>query len=129
MKKVIIETKETSKPIGTFSKAIKITDPRTLIFVSGQAPRTKDGEVARGDIRTQTRQVFENIEYVLQAAGATLKDIVKLTTFIRDADDYSGYNEVRRQYFEDGFPASSTVVVKDLVVKDILIEVEVVAAL
>lgn len=81
------------------------------------------------DIKTQTKQTFEKIKFVLDAGGATLKDIIKITTFLTHMDDYSAYNEIRRQYFEDNFPASSTVVVKDLVVKGMLVEVEVIAAL
>jgi 2-iminobutanoate/2-iminopropanoate deaminase len=129
MKKVIVDTEETAKPIGPYSKATKIINPKTFIFVSGQAPRTKDGDVLKGDIKVQTKQVFENVKYILEAAGATLGDIVKMTAFLTDMNNYSGYNEIRRQYFEDNFPASSTIAVKQLANESMLVEVEVIAAL
>jgi len=129
MKKVIIETEKTSKPIGPFSKAVKIINPKTLIFVSGHAARTKEGVIVKGDIKTQTRQIFENLKCVLEAGGATLKDVVKVTTFLKNMDDYSAYNEIRRQYFKNNFPASSTIAVKQLANESMLVEVEIIAAL
>lgn len=129
MERVIIDTEKTSKPIGPFSKAVKIINPKTLLFVSGHGAQTREGDLVKREIRNQAKQVFENIKYVLEAGGATLKDIVKMTTFLTNTEDYPAYNEIRRQYFEDNFPASSTVVVKDLVVEGMLVEVEVIAAL
>jgi 2-iminobutanoate/2-iminopropanoate deaminase len=129
MKKVIIETEKTSKPIGPFSKAIKIISPKTLIFVSGHTARTKDGNLIKGDIKAQTKQIFENLKNVLEAGGATLTDVVKMTTFLKNMEDYSGYNEIRRQYFESNFPASSTFAVKQLADDNMLVEIEIIAAL
>jgi 2-iminobutanoate/2-iminopropanoate deaminase len=86
-----------------------------LIFVSGHTGRTKEGTAVKGDVKAQTRQTFENINHVLEAPGATLKDVVKMTTFLTTREDYAAFNEVRREYFEDAFPASSTVIIRDLV--------------
>lgn len=129
MERMIIDTDRTSKPIGPFSKAVKIVNPKTFIFVSGHGPRTKDGQIVRGDIKAQAKQIFENIKYVLESGGATLKDVVKMTTFLVNKEDYSAYNDIRREYFQSDFPASSTFVVKDLVVEGMLVEIEVIAAL
>lgn len=129
MEKKVVETEKTSKPIGPFSKAIKITNPRTLIFSSGHTGRTREGVIVKGDIKAQAKQTFENIKSVLEAGGATLKDVIKITTFLTDRRDYAAYNEVRRQYFTDTLPASSTVIVKELVAEELLVEVEVVVAM
>jgi 2-iminobutanoate/2-iminopropanoate deaminase len=129
MERVVIDTDKTAKVVSPYSKAVKIISPKSVIFVSGHAARTIQGDVVRGDIKTQTKQVFERIKHVLEAGGATLKDVVKITTYLKNRDDYAAFNEIRRQYFEDNFPASTTIVVKGLVEEDMLVEVEAIAAL
>jgi 2-iminobutanoate/2-iminopropanoate deaminase len=129
MERVIIDTDKTAKAIGPFSKAVKISNPKHFIFVSGHAAQTKDGPLLKGDIKAQTEQTLENIKHVLEAGGATLKDVVSMTTFLARMEDYRGFNEIRGQYFEADFPASTAVVVKDFVIKGILVEIEVIAAL
>ena len=85
------------------SQGIRISN---FVFLSGQVPFDRDGNVVGiGDLRKQTRQVFENIKVILEKAGATFQDVVKLTTFftvdITDHDKVSDYFEVRKEYFGD----------------------------
>ena len=105
-----------------------------LVFLSGQVPFDGDGNVVGvGDLRQQTRQVFENIKGILQEAGSTFQDVVKMTTFftvdITDHDKVSDYFEVRREYFGDHKPCSTGVQVSALVDPDLMLEVEVIALL
>ena len=70
------------------------------IFVAGQTPRDRDGNcVGKGDMRAQIEQVGENIKAALEAAGATLADIVKTTTYVTDMDEYFKHQDMRMRYF------------------------------
>ena len=102
--------------------------PGKLVFVSGILSRNGKGEVVgRGDMRAQIRQVFENIQTALTAAGATMADIVKRQTFTTDIDAYFEHIDARMQYGGDGLSTSTTVEVRRLSHPDFLIEVEVMA--
>lgn len=84
------------------------------------------GELIEGGIEAQTRQTIENLRTVLAAAGATLDDIVKINTFLRDIDrDFHAYNDTYHQYFKNDPPARTTVEAK--VLNNILVEIECVA--
>ena len=102
-----------------------------LMFLSGQVALDSDGNViGKGDLRTQTRQVFENIKLILSKAGCELRDVVRMTTYFTcplDMKMSQEYFEVRREYFKDHRPASTGVQVSALVEKDLLLEVEVMA--
>ena len=112
---------------GVFSSAVEVHTGRT-IYVSGLTSRDKSGAVVgEGDITAQTEQVMQNLRWVLEAAGATMDDIVKVTVFIRDMEDFGKIHAVRRKYFTKPFPASSMVEVSRLVDKKLLIEIEAVA--
>ena len=101
------------------------------VFLSGQVALDSDGNViGKGDLRAQTRQVFENIKAILAEAGCTLQDVVRMTTYFTcplDMQMSQEYFDVRREYFKDHRPASTGVQVTSLVMKDLLLEVEVMA--
>jgi enamine deaminase RidA (YjgF/YER057c/UK114 family) len=98
------------------------------IFVAGQTPRDRDGNcVGLGDMRAQIAQVGENIKAALEAAGATLADIVKTTTYVTDMDEYFKHQDVRMLYFADALPTSTTVQVARLSRPEFLVEIEVLA--
>ncbi len=99
-----------------------------LIYVSGQVALDPDGKlVGEGDIRVQTRQAMENIKTVLAAAGAGLRDIIKMTGFITDADKYREMSEVRSEILAGHRPASTLVVVKALAFPGLMVEMEAIA--
>jgi 2-iminobutanoate/2-iminopropanoate deaminase len=110
-----------------YSHVVAVEGKRT-IFVSGQLARDRHGNVVgKGDMRTQLRQVGENIKAALAAAGASLQDIVKATTYVTDIEEFFRHVDVRMEYF-GALPASTTVEVRRLAHPDLLVEIEVIAA-
>lgn len=113
---------------GAFSAAVEVTVPGRTIYVSGLTSRNERGEiVGKEDIKAQTETVLENLKTVLESAGATLDDIVKLTVFVVDIEQFDEIHEVRRRYFSEPYPASTMVEVSRLVDPELLIEIEAVA--
>lgn len=103
---------------------------KKIVFLSGQLAWDTDGNtVGKGDMPAQLRQVGENLKAALEAAGGSLKDIVKITTFVTDMDAFFTCVEVRDEYFGPGWPTSTTVEVSRLAHPDMLIEVEAIAAI
>jgi endoribonuclease L-PSP len=122
--KEVIYTEAASKPIGPYSQAVKVGD---VLFVSGQIPiDPKTGEVIKGGIKEQTRQVLENIKTVLEAAGYTLNDVAMAFVFLADMNMFPEYNEVYAQYFKEKPPARVTIQAARLP-RDVLIEIAVIA--
>jgi len=102
----------------------------SFVYVSGMMPWDKDRRVVGvGDVRSQTRQVLRNMEAVLQAAGASLADIIKITFFLTDIRDKNAVWDVRKEMFGSSRPASTLVEVVHLVDPLALLEVEAVAYL
>ncbi len=116
-------------PMGTYSQAVRVeTGDAVWIHVSGQIAIDREGSlVGPGDIRAQTRQVFENLKAILEANGATFADAVKIGTYLTTLDDLTGMREVRSEYLTSEPPASTAVQVVALVVPDALIEIDLVA--
>ena len=116
-------------PMGTYSQAIRVeTGDAVWIHVSGQIAIDTEGNlVGPGDVRAQTRQVFENLKAILEANGATFADAVKIGTYLTTLDDLAGMREVRSEYLTSEPPASTAVQVAALVVPDALIEIDLVA--
>jgi 2-iminobutanoate/2-iminopropanoate deaminase len=108
---------------------VVVVEARRTIFVSGQLARDAKGEVVgKGDMRAQIRQTCENIKAALAAAGATLADVVKTNTYVTDMEEYFKHTDVRMEYFS-ALPTSTTVEVRKLAHPDLLVEIEVIAAL
>jgi len=100
------------------------------IYVAGQLPYDKDGNlVGRGDIKAQTRRIFENIRKIVEAGGGKMDDIVKITVFVTDVRYREPYGEVRSEFFGPNPPASTLVQISNLAIPDALIEIEAIAAL
>jgi 2-aminomuconate deaminase len=108
-----------------------------FIFVSGTSARRSDNSIAgaevdefgtaRLDIREQTKAVIENVLDILRSADATLSDIVEVTTYLVNMNDFAGYNEVYGEYFDYDGPARTTVAVRQLPHPHLLIEIRAVA--
>ncbi|MFI0740046.1 RidA family protein [Streptomyces sp. NPDC021100] len=111
-------------PAGGYSHVV--TGTGRLVAISGQVALDEDGHlVGQGDIRAQTRQVFENLRRCLAGAGASFGDVVKLTYFLTDVAHLPVIREVRDEFVDAGrLPASSAVQVVALFRPDLLIEVE-----
>jgi 2-iminobutanoate/2-iminopropanoate deaminase len=116
-------------PMGTYSQAVRVeTGDAVWIHVSGQIAIDAEGNlVGPGDMRLQTRQVFENLKAILEANGATFADAVKIGTYLTTLDDLAGMREVRSEYLTAEPPASTAVQVVALVVEEALIEIDLVA--
>ena len=116
-------------PMGTYSQAVRVeTGDAVWIHVSGQIAIDREGTlVGPGDLRAQTRQVFENLKAILAANGATFADVVKIGTYLTTLEDLAGMREVRSESLTAEPPASTAVQVVALVVPDALIEIDLVA--
>ncbi len=102
-----IVTEKGPKPVGPYSQAIVDGD---FIFVSGQGPiNPGTGRLELGDVRAETKRVFENLQAILQAAGSSLDHVVKCNVFLRDINDFAAMNEVYATFFSAPFPARTTI--------------------
>ena len=109
---------------------VVVASGEKMVFVSGQLARNKNGEiVGAGDMRAQIRQVGENLKNGLEAAGATLDDLVKTTTFVTDIDEFFKHVDIRHDYLGVSLPASTTVEVRRLSHPDLVVEIEAMAVL
>ena len=129
MPKKMILSKSAPKPIGEYSQAWEVTGAR-LVFVAGQISVDMDGNpVGVGDIALQMRTVFENIKGVLEGAGASMSDVIKLNIYVTDMAEFRGKaSGIRREYFPQNFPASTLVEVKSLASPAFMVEIEAIAA-
>lgn len=121
MEKTVIRTEKAPIPVAPYSQAIKAGG---VIYVSGFVafdPRT--GKVVQGGIREQATQVMENIKAVLEAAGSSMKDVVKTTVYLTNLEDFKVMNEVFKTYFPTNPPARVTVGVK-LPLPELLTEID-----
>lgn len=126
IKKQIVIAENAPKAIGPYSAAVKVG---SFVFTAGQLGiDPESGEFVSGGIEAQTRKALENITTILEAAGTTMKNVVKTTVFLQDMDDFSAMNEVYGQFFSEDFPARSAVQAARLP-KDGLVEIEAIALL
>ena len=116
-----------SPPISHYCDAVRYGD---LLFISGLVGVDDTGKVVgEGDAARQTRQIFENMKKVLDAAGASFADVLKVTVFMTNIEDRPAINPVRQEYFGSARPASTLVEVRRLVRPDLLLEIEAVVGL
>ncbi len=121
-----VKTNQAPKAIGPYSQAIVLKE---VIFVSGQIPINPDtGEVVASPIERQTEQVLKNLKAVLEAAGSDLSRVVKTTVYLSSMDDFEVFNKTYASFFQEPYPARSTVAVAALP-KDVLLEIEAIAYL
>ena len=116
-----------------YSHAVSIEGPAKLVYVSGQVSMDQDGKVVgAGDMRAQSEQVFKNLTQVLRAAGAGWDDVIKMNSYMvgLNADNVAAFREGRSSHLKAKRPPASTLVgVTSLVQPELLLEVEVVAAI
>ncbi len=132
MKATIVEGKAT--PRGRFPHIKRAGD---FLFVSGTSSRRADNTIAGAeadmvgttqlDIRVQTRAVIENIRDILASAGAGLRDVVEISSYLVNMNDFAGYNEVYGEYFDYDGPVRTTVAVHQLPHPHLLIEMRAIA--
>lgn len=101
-----------------------------MLFISGLNAVGEDGRLgAPGDIVNQTRIIYEKMAAILRAAGGSFVDVVKTVDYIVDRSDYRMTADVRRDFFGSDFPAATGVVVKELLGRGVLIEIDAIAVL
>lgn len=126
MKKEEIKTNGAPKAIGPYSQGVKIG---RNIFLSGQIPLDPfSGEVVKGDIAVQTRQVLKNLQAVLESKGASMKDVVKTTVFLKSLSTFTDMNSIYGEFFTEPYPARATVEVSALP-KGVDIEIDAIAVI
>ena len=126
MAKKIISTADAPAAIGTYSQAVEVGN---TLWVSGQIPldpATK--ELVSGDMESQVRQAFRNLQAIVEAAGAQLDDVVKATVYLLDLTHFALVNRIMAEYFREPYPARAAVGVAALP-RGAQIEVECVVAL
>ncbi len=124
-----IQPQSAPRPVAEYAQGVEVHCGR-LLFVAGQVPLDADGKlVGPGDIRAQARQVFRNIQAIVEEAGGSMTDIVKLTVFLTDMANFEGFKQVRREFIKPPFPAATLVQVSALVNPEWLVEVEAIAVI
>ena len=123
-----VATESAPRAIGPYSQAIAASEGR-MIFTSGQIGLDPDtGKMVRGGVAEQARQVMHNLRAVLGAAGGDLRNLVKVSIFLKNLEDFSTVNAIYASYLERPYPARSTVEVSRLPM-DALVEVEGIAVI
>jgi 2-iminobutanoate/2-iminopropanoate deaminase len=124
MTKQVITTADAPAAIGPYSQAIRVGN---LVFTSGQIPlHPQTGDIVGETAAEQARQVLQNLQAVLQAAGASLQQVVKTTIFLTDLSQFAAVNAVYAEFFPENLPARSTVQVAALP-RGVQVEIEAIA--
>lgn len=124
MTKQVITTADAPAAIGPYSQAIRVGN---LVFTSGQIPlHPQTGDIVGETAAEQARQVLQNLQAVLQAAGASLQNVVKTTIFLTDLSQFAAVNAVYSEFFPENPPARSTVQVAALP-RGVQVEIEAIA--
>lgn len=112
MKKEIIFTDKAPKAIGTYSQAVKVNN---TVYISGQIPLIPETmEVLVGSVEEQIHQVFKNMQAIIEAAGGSFDNVVKLNIFLTDLTNFPTVNHVMSQYFTEPYPARAAIGVNEL---------------
>ena len=124
MKKQAIWPRKGPKPVGPYSPAVVFED---LVFVSGQGPMDPTtGETAISDIVEEFRLAVRNVRTILEEAGSSLENVLKVTLYLADMNDFARVNGVYKEYFGPTFPARTTIQAAGLP-KNIKVEIDVIA--
>jgi reactive intermediate/imine deaminase len=114
------------KPLGSYCQSARRGN---IVATAGVAAVSRDGQVVGGnDIVEQTRATLDNLKLALEAAGASIEDVIKVTVFLTDFANYKGFNKAFDEYFADNPPARATVRA-DLVIPALLVEIDAIAVL
>ena len=127
MNRTVIQTAQAPAPVGPYSQAIAVG---SFLFVSGQIPLDpQTNQIVSEDISQQTEQAIANLAAILQAAGASIADVVKTTVFLADLNDFGAMNAVYARWFDEATaPARACVEVARLP-KDVRVEIDCIAVL
>ena len=119
-----IQPDRLARPAAPYSPAVESDG---LVFTAGQVAHDADGNLVEGGIQEQTRQAIENVRRCLEAAGCGLADVLKVSAFLADLDQFAAFNAVYTEYFAEPYPVRTTVGVN--LPGGILVELDAVARL
>jgi reactive intermediate/imine deaminase len=123
--KRIISTQDAPEAVGAYSQATTNGD---MVFTAGQIPMTPDGDLLDDEeIAVQTRQSLENVKAILEEEGLTMQNVLKVTVFLDDIEDFDEMNDAYKEYFQDNPPARSAVEAGNLP-KGVGVEIEAIAS-
>jgi reactive intermediate/imine deaminase len=112
MSRSVIASDNAPKAIGPYSQAVQVGN---TIYTSGQIPLDPaTGELITGDIDAQARRVFDNLRAVIEAAGASFADVARVGIYLTDLSNFAAVNAVMAEYFQQPYPARSTIGVASL---------------
>lgn len=112
------------KPVGAYSPAVRAGE---FVFISGQVPRDpRTNALAGDDIESQVRATLTNVKNALAAGGATLDDVVSVTAYLADVDDWGKFNEIYKETFRAPYPTRTAIGAN---LRGILVEISAVAYL
>jgi len=129
MTRTIIQTNAAPAPVGPYNQAILASGQ--MIFVAGQIaldPAT-GAIVGEGDVAAQTERSLTSLKAILEAAGATLQDVVKTTVFLADMNDFSAMNAVYARYFDEATAPARACVEVSRLPKDVRVEIDCIAVI
>lgn len=107
MSRTVIASDHAPKAIGPYSQAVQVGN---TIYTSGQIPLDPaNGELVAGDIDAQARRVFDNLRAVIEAAGASFADVARVGIYLTDLSNFAAVNAVMAEYFQQPYPARSTI--------------------
>jgi 2-iminobutanoate/2-iminopropanoate deaminase len=109
--KIKISTAKSPLATGPFSQAVV---NENIIFTSGQIYLTTEGKLLEGSTEDQVHQIMKNLQFILEEAGVSFKDVMKTTIYVTDMSIYGKVNEAYATYMSDPFPAREVVCVKEL---------------
>ena len=116
-----------AEPISHYCDAVQFGN---LLFISGVPPTDAAGKLVGGDdVAAQARQVFRNLKLVLDAAGASFADVLKVTVYLLDVNDRAKINPVRKEFFGNARPASTLIGISELAIPGMKVEIEAVVGL
>jgi enamine deaminase RidA (YjgF/YER057c/UK114 family) len=126
-----VTPKKFGAPLGMYSHGM-VAPGGEIVVVAGQVGMGPGDQVAGGDVVAQTKQAFDNVRAVVEAAGCSMRDVVRLQTFLTHAEDIDGFMKARAEvfprYFPDGaYPPNTLLIVSRLVKPELLVEIEAMA--
>ena len=121
MSRTAVDVQSIAPPQAHYSHAIRAGN---AVHIAGQVPIDPSGQLVEGGAEAQARQVLSNLKAVVEAAGATMDDVVKTSVFLTSREDRAAVGKVRKEFFADPPPANTLVIVAGLAEPEMLVEIE-----
>jgi enamine deaminase RidA (YjgF/YER057c/UK114 family) len=121
--------KGTTEEERSYSPAVKVTGGTTIYLAGVPATTDETGKSLGGDFDGQVRAIFQRIRSTLERAGGTLDDIVNMTVYVKDMQYGTHFTQMRREYFQRGYPCSTLVGVDSLALQEMMVEIQAVAVI